>query len=268
MIKILIFSILCITIFFSVETISAQEELPLPEGKNVKEWESISAALVSEQRFEEAIIYLDKIIDEEPNNLKALTNKAGLLIKLEKFLESLEISNKVLEIEPNRISTLTNKAITLKLLEKYEESFLTFSKILIIEPENDTIKKARANLLSSTPTIPTSGSQYEVHVLVTVRNADGQLIAVTESTNARFLPSLFTEKWWERLDNNGKIISADDKQIFQNSGKIIPSDDYLGMLTLERQMSGYDVNIFEVFFPMIQIEETDQAKVQWTIIKN
>ena len=268
MIRLVIFGIVCITILFSIETISAQEELPLPEGKNIKEWESISAALVAEKRFEDAIIYLDKILDDEPDNLKALTNKAGLLIRLENFSESLEISNRVLEIEPNRISTLTNKAIALKMVEEYEESFLTFSKILVLEPENDKVKKARANLLSSTPTIPTSGSAYEVHVLVTLRNSEGQLIAVTESTNARFLPSLFTEKWWDRLDDEGKIISSDRKQIFQNSGKIIPSDDYLGMLTLERQMSGYDVNIFEVFFPMIQIEEADEGKVQWTIIKN
>jgi len=268
MMKQLFLVAVCFMIIFSVQITYAQEELPLPEGKNIREWESISAALVGEDRFEEAIIYLDKILEEDPENLKALSNKAGLLVQLERFSESVILSNKVLEIDPNRISTLTNKAIALKMLEEYEESFLTFSKILVLEPENDKVKKARANLLSSTPTIPTSGSAYEVHVLVTLRNSEGQLIAVTESTNARFLPSLFTEKWWDRLDDEGKIISSDRKQIFQNSGKIIPSDDYLGMLTLERQMSGYDVNIFEVFFPMIQIEEADEGKVQWTIIKN
>ena len=150
----LIFSgIVCLILLFSVQMADAQEELPLPVGKNIKEWEAISAALVAEKRFSQAIIYLDKILDSEPDNLKALSNKAGLLIQLEKFSESVDLSNIVLESEPNRISTLTNKAIALKMLEKYEESFLTFSKILILEPENEEIKKARAYLLSETPTI-------------------------------------------------------------------------------------------------------------------
>ena len=49
---------------------------------------------------------------------------------------------------------------------------------------------------------------------------------------------------------------------------MLSNDDHLGMITLEREMSGYNVNMFEVFIPLIQMEETDTAKVQWTIIKN
>ena len=45
-------------------------------------------------------------------------------------------------------------------------------------------------------------------------------------------------------------------------------DSHLGMLTLERVMHGYNVNVFEAFIPMIQMDETDTAEVQWTIIKN
>ena len=74
----------CFLVIFSVQITFAQEELPLPEGKNIKEWESISAALVGEDRFEEAITYLDKILEEDPENLKALSNKAGVLIHLNK----------------------------------------------------------------------------------------------------------------------------------------------------------------------------------------
>ena len=99
MIKQVFFAVICFTILFSVQTTYAQEELSLPEGKNIKEWESISAALVVEKRFEEAIIYLDKVLDKEPDNLKALSNKASLLIQLERFSESISLSNKVLKVE-------------------------------------------------------------------------------------------------------------------------------------------------------------------------
>ena len=267
MIKPIFASIICLGILFSIQVTYAEEELPLPEGKNIKEWESISAALVAEKRFSEAIIYLDKILEQEPDNLKALTNKAGLLAQLGNFSKSLTLSNKVLEIDPNRISALTNKAIALKMVGEYEKSFLTFSKIISLEPNNEKIKTARAELLSGTPTISTNDSKYEVHVLVTVRDKDDNLIAVTESNNARVLPSIFTESWWNLLDEKGHISHFEELEMFTDTRKLIPADDYLGLISLERQMSGYDVQIFEVFIPLIQIEETDMGLVQWTIIK-
>ena len=267
MIKLAFSAIICLGVLFSIQVTYAEEELPLPEGKNIKEWESISAALIAEKRFSEAIIYLDKILEQEPDNLKALTNKAGLLAQLGNFSKSVNLSNKVLEIDPNRISALTNKAIALKMLKEYEKSFQVFTKILYIEPDNEKIKIARASLLSGTPTISTNDSEYEVHVLVTLRDKDDNLIAVTESNNARVLPSKFTEKWWNLLDEKGHISHFEKLEIFTDTKPLIPGDDYLGMITLEREMSGYNIHIFEVFIPMIQIEETDIGFVQWTIIK-
>jgi len=267
MIKLIFSGIICLVILFSIQTAYAEEELPLPDGKNIKEWESISAALIAENRFSEAIIYFDKILEQEPHNLKALTNKAGLLAQLGNFSKSVNLSNKVLEIDPDRISALTNKAIALKMLKEYEESFLTFSKIISLEPDNKKIQNARAELLSGTPTIQTSNSKYEIHALVTIRDEKGNLIATTESTNARYLPSIFTEKWWQKVDESGNIVHSENKEIFTKINPIIPEEDYLGMLTLERSMSGYNINIFEIFIPMIQVEETDTAMVQWTIIK-
>ena len=154
----------CLGVLFSVQAAVAEEELPLPEGKNIKEWESISAALVAEKRFSEAIIYLDKILEQEPDNLKALTNKAGLLAQLGNFSKSHSLSNKVLEIDPDRLSALTNKAIALKMLNEYEKSFEVFTKILMIDPDNEKIKQVRASLLSESPTISTNDSMYDVHV--------------------------------------------------------------------------------------------------------
>ena len=156
MIKSIFLTIICLGILFSIQVTYAEEELPLPEGKNIKEWESISAALIAEKRFSEAIIYLDKILEQEPDNLKALTNKAGLLAQLGNFSKSIILSNKVLEIDPDRVSALTNKAIALKMLKKYEESHQVFTKILTMNPDNEKIKKARASLLSESPTISTN----------------------------------------------------------------------------------------------------------------
>ena len=267
MVKYLISGIICLTILFSMQTTFAEEELLLPEGKNLKEWESISAALIAEKRFEEAILYLDKILHEEPNNLKAMTNKAGLLIKLERFSESLELSNSVLDIEPEKISTLTNKAIALKMLKEYEKSYEVLTKIIILEPDNETVKKARANLLSSTPTISTNESKFQVHVLVTIRNVNENLVAVTESTNARFLESKFTDAWWNSMLKENRIISYGEFEFYQDKQIMVPEDDHTGMLSLERVMSGYTIHLFEVFTPMIELQESDTVEIQWTILK-
>ena len=61
MIKTIFTAIICLGILFSVQMTYAQEELPLPEGKNIKEWESISAALVG---FIIAISYFSNISKE------------------------------------------------------------------------------------------------------------------------------------------------------------------------------------------------------------
>ena len=154
------------------------------------------------------------------------------------------------------------------MLNEYEKSFEVFTKILIIDPDNEKIKQARASLLSESPTISTNDSMYDVHVLVVVRDKDENLIAVTESNNARYLPSKFTEKWWNDLSEKNYLKYENGYEIFQKENTMLSNDDHLGMITLEREMSGYDVNMFEVFIPLIQMEETDTAKVQWTIIKN
>ena len=268
MIKLMLTGIICFIILFSLQPINAENELTLPEGKNIKEWEAISAALVSEKRFDEAIIYLNKILDKEPNNLKALSNKAGLLIQLEKFSESLDISDKVLEIDPNRISTLTNKAIALKMLEEYNRSFEIFREILDLEPNNEKIKNAQANLLLSTPTVPTKDSRYYVHILVTIRDSNNNLIGVTESTNARFLDSEFTESWWSEIEKKKMISHNNEERKFQNVQTLIPEDDHIGMLTLEKEISGKSIHLFQVFSPLVQLETSDIVYIQWTIIKN
>ena len=268
MFRYLLTSIICLIILFNIQTGFAEEELPLPEGKSIREWESISAALVVEKRFDEAIIYLDKILDEAPDNLKALSNKAGLLIQLERFAESVELSNKVLEIEPDKISALTNKAIALKMLGEYEKSYQLLTKIVILEPDNEAAKKSRAKLLSSMPTVSTNNSEYLVHVLAVVRNTNGELIGTTESTNARYLESRFTESWWTKMLEKDRISVKDNLEVYQDRQVLKPEDDHTGLFSLQRVMDGYTINIFEVFTPMIQLEKSDVINVQWTIIRS
>tara|TARA_Y100001936_G_C16048583_1_gene656256 strand:+ start:68 stop:883 length:816 start_codon:yes stop_codon:yes gene_type:complete len=268
MIKLMIFGVICIGIFFSVNVVYAEESLPLPEGKNVREWESIAAALVAEDRFDEAIIYLDKIIDAEPNNLKALSNKAGLLIHLEKFQHSLEISDDILKIEPNRLSTLQNKGVALRMLNEHEESFDVFSEILKIDPNNELAKQSIARTLTEMPTISTTNSEFSVHIQMIIRDSENNLLGVFESTNARYLPSKFFDMWWNKMSDDRMIETNNNNEIWTTKGITVPEDDHLGMFYWETDMEGWKITLFEVFVPMMEYEGTEKIEVVWTIIKN
>ena len=76
--KIIIFSIMFI-IFTSISSISAQEF----DEKNIEELHSIGASLISEGRYEESIRYYDKILEIDPDEVRALLNKGSVLIQLQ-----------------------------------------------------------------------------------------------------------------------------------------------------------------------------------------
>ena len=153
------------------------------------------------------------------------------------------------------------------MIGEYEESYQLLTKIMILEPENEAVKKSRAKLLSSTPTISTNNSEYIVHVLAVVRNSNGELIGTMESTNARYLESKFTESWWAQMVEKDRIGLKNDLMTYQDNQVLEPEDDHTGLFSLQRVMDGYTINIFEVFTPMIQLEKSDMIEVQWTIIK-
>lgn len=264
--KLVLITIITCGFILSSPQIFAQE-LPLPEGKNIREWEAISVALVAEDRFDEAIVYLDKILEKEPTNLKAMSNKAGLLIQLERFSESLELSNQVLSIEPNRVSTLINKALALQNMKKFDDAYLTFIEILDIQPDNKDVSKAAGKLLSTIPTINSSQSEYEIHVQMVIRDKDGNLFATTESKNARVLPSVVTERYWDWLKSNGYVQTTQTGEVFTKSVKLNPFVDHVSFVTFDGEFGGYTITFFEAFVPMIPIKSDDKASVTWTIIK-
>jgi len=244
------------------------EELPLPEGKNVKEWESIAAALMKEERYDDAVIYLDKIINAEPDNLRALSNKAGILIHLERFEQSLEISNRILSIEPNRISTLQNKGVVLRILDQHENAFDTFAKIVSLQPDNEQARKSIAITLAEMPTVSTTDSPYSIHLQMKILDKDNNLIGVLESSNARYLPSKFFEIWWNKVDGLGMVTNQDGVEKLQMNEITEPEDDHLGMFTWEKDMEGWKIVLFQVFVPMMQYDGTERIEVQWTLIRD
>ena len=269
MIKSLIVGISFLIIFTSFTEVVAQEEISILLGKNVKEWHAIGITLVSEERYEEAIKYYDKILEIDPEDQKALLNKGSVLKDLERYEEAIKYYDKILEINPNNVKALANKGITFAYLQEYEDALIMIDKALLLDPDNEFVKGEKAHFLSGTPTISAHDSVYEIKFRITVRDSSGSLISVSESTNTRYLPYKITDevfaKGFDMIDTvmiEGTLYERVKK--FESG---ITVDDRTGMFRITTTLDGYLIDIFQAFTPMIIIEKDDVATIEWTILK-
>jgi len=54
-------------------------------------------------KYQEAIPYLDKVLQENPNDVNTLYSKAVVLSSLGKYDEGMQYYNKLLQIDPNYV---------------------------------------------------------------------------------------------------------------------------------------------------------------------
>ena len=236
----ILISISVILIFGAAHNISAQDStLIVSEPESMNELNSIVTKLLIEERFDESLFYLDKILAIEPNNIKALTSKAAALSNLGEYAKALELYNKALSIDK----------------------------------DNAEIERSKARLLSITPTVSSNDLEnndvrYDIHLRVTVRNASGELVAVIEDSHGRYMPTSFTDYVFDQLFekeiveiNNQKLEIGKKTEVYQSD------NDYIGNFWYEAEMSGYNISVFEVYPPHVGVEPGDQLHVEWTISK-
>ena len=85
---------------------------------------------------ENSISYYDKALKIEPNRHDILTTKAVSLTNLGKFEEAISNFDRALKIVPNYVPALNGKGDALAKLEKYEEAYSYFDKALDIDSNN------------------------------------------------------------------------------------------------------------------------------------
>ena len=256
-------------IFTSISSISAQES----DEKNIEELHSIGASLISEGRYEESIRYYDKILEIDPDEVRALLNKGSVLIQLQKYEESIRYYDKILEIDPDEVRALASKTIALSHLERYSEAQVAIEKAITLEPQNQEIISRHANFLAGIPTSPAHNSIYDINFRVTLKDSSGNLVTVAESTNTRYLAFDITD---EVLANeftfNDTIVI--DGILYERAQKTEeytqeqPGESEMhGMWSFTTRYGGYIINIFEAFTPYITIHDGDLLKVEWYVLK-
>ena len=234
MIKSIIVGIICLIIFTSFTEVFGQEENSITSEKNLKEWHAIGVALISENRHEEAIKYYDKILEVNPDHVKALSNKGISLAWLQEWSEAEELIFRAVELEP----------------------------------ENKLAQSTMYQFLSGIPLVSDRDSIYDISTRITIRDSSGNLISVSESSNSRYSPYSFTDKIFEKyIIDEGVMIDGRVYDIAQSVETFVPIDNVAGAFAISPTKYGHVVNVFFSFIPMIFHEPDDKVLVEWTIIK-
>lgn len=262
-------------LLFGLTQIVFAQDSTLSEEKDLNEIYSVLISLLKEERFQEALPYLDKILEIDPNNVPILLNKGSALIALDKSSESITYFDRLLKIEPDNIKGLTSKAAALANIGETQSALDLYDRILSIDKNNEKIESEKARLLSITPTISIHGdfgkdkeSKYDIHLRVTVRNSQGDLISVIESKSGRYMPVSFTDKVFDQLFEKELVeINGEKIQVAKFVESYTTSNDSIGNFFFEVTKSGYNINVFEIFPPHVGIEPNDELYTEWTISK-
>ena len=154
--------------------------------------------------------------------------------------------------------------------------------------------------------VTTEDSNYKIYLQIIIRNADGQLINVTESTaNGAYIPHMISDHVFGTLMSEKEIITIDDieyeKAQWTNSPSLEerfiglypiyseltlefvsePGQDTTKMYESKKDFSiwkihycadwenfGYScIPVFQVLVPNMTVEPTDIVEQQWTILR-
>ena len=125
--------------------------------------------------------------------------------------------------------------------------------------------------------VPIKNSEYQFHLQVILRDADGRLISVTESTNGYYIPHDITDDAFDTRFGKKEIVIADNikyekvqyhqksvagfDQIFMTVGTPYPEVSYGSETVI------IDESIFGALIPLAYLEEGDTVNAQWTILR-
>ena len=131
--------------------------------------------------------------------------------------------------------------------------------------------------------VTTKDSKYQVHLQVEVRNAQGQLISISETANVNHIPHEITDNTFDTLMGEKEIVTIDNVKYERVQ--------YTGMLDIEQLLTpsnkpshfigNWVVSLCSVFdkhgytcispwqanTSFVSLEEDDVVKNYWTILR-
>ena len=129
--------------------------------------------------------------------------------------------------------------------------------------------------------VPIKGSEYQFHLQVILRDSDGRLMSVTESTNGYYIPHDITDEGFDNCFGSNickkEIVVVDNKKYEKIQYKEKYSLDLpqrlMFFITAIHEVSYgpetviADAGIFQAFVPLVYLEDDTMINTQWTILR-
>ena len=125
--------------------------------------------------------------------------------------------------------------------------------------------------------VPIKNSEYQFHLQVVLRDADGGLISVTESTNGYYIPHDVTDQVFDNDFGEKEIIIVDnikyEKVKFTEQYSLDLPYKLMFFIPIAIEVNDgskmviVDANIFQAFVPLVYLEADYVIDTQWTILR-
>ena len=125
--------------------------------------------------------------------------------------------------------------------------------------------------------VPIKNSEYQFHLQVVLRDADGGLISVVESTNGYYIPHDITDQVFDNDFSEKEIVIVDnikyEKAKFTEQYSLDLPYKLMFFIPIAIEVNDgskmviVDANIFQAFVPFVYLEADYVIDTQWTILR-
>ena len=125
--------------------------------------------------------------------------------------------------------------------------------------------------------VPIKDAEYQFHLQIILRDLDGRLISVTESTNGYYVPHDVTDEAFDHNFGEKEIVTVDnimyEKVQFTEKYSLDLPEKLMFFIPAVIEVSYgletviVDAYIFQAFVPLVYLEEDNVINTQWTIFR-
>ena len=140
--------------------------------------------------------------------------------------------------------------------------------------------------------VPIKDAEYQFHLQMVLRDSDGRLISVTESTNGYYIPHAVTDEAFDIHFGKKEIVTVDNIKYEKVQYREKYSLDFNDVWNEDRdqllvpkitkfmifipailevsygsEIKMVDAYIFQAFIPLVYLAEGDEVNTQWTIFR-
>jgi len=245
------------------EALSYFDKVLENDPKNLDALHAKAVTLGMIERYDESLSYLEKILEQEPDRVEALSLKGQLHIKLEQYDEALSYFDKVLDIQPDNIPALNAKGVILAKIGKFDEAISYFEQVLSIQSDNHQVRLNWFNTAKNLSYDVNQGS-----LIVQVRDSNGSLISYQESNQVRVV-RLTSNEFLRTFDITDVITIEGQKfNVYEKIIKVTPTKE--DMFTKIKYVQTYDDVKFVGAYSIINggfVREGDSVILKWTILR-